>query len=457
MIDILSDEYTLLLLKACFDKQDIFEVIHQHIKPTYFSRAEQSKLWKEMVFKKRQTGKLPSLPIFIQNFKKDTEVSELLLDIKETEISDHDEILSHFDSFVKNLKFLELYDSVGTDYDRGKREKAISDFIAKAEELSKFSIKANYFEKVFGNFQDRNTDRVIEASVEVSPKIPFGIHHIDLDTKGGAEPGEIVLVAAESGVGKTKYLVHAGITASRSGKAVAHFQLEGTKKQCFNNYDAAWTATLYHDMKIGFIPKSKQDKLDKIIKNFRNSDIHVIAPEKFGGITIPDIRQAIKDLNKITKIGAVVIDYFELIQVGDGIQYRPSEERHRQEKIGQALKEIAMEFNIVIYTATQASNIPKEFKEDENFVITRDDLSEFKGKLRPFDYFFTFNQSRNEKRQKILRIFKDKMREHDGSVWGDVVTIATKYEYSRFYDKKRSLELFAETKLKLEMEDDEEA
>ncbi len=455
IVDVLSEEYVLQLLKSCFDKPRIFDLIYSHVRVSFFSKDAEKKLWDSMVKYKRLKDRLPALAILIQEFRRDEKVTDLLADIKETTVESHDDVIDAFDLFVKNMRFLEMYDKIGDEYNRGKREETIQYMINESESLANFTIKQTYHKRVYADFESRNLDRASQSKHQ-SPKIPFGIHHLDIDTSGGAEPGEIVLITAESGIGKTKYLVHAGITAARTGNAVAHFQLEGTEAQCFNNYDSAWTATLYHLMKTGDVEKEKLAKLRLIIRKFGLHDIFVVAPEKFGGISLVDLRQKMFELNKITKIGAIVLDYFELLQVGDGIKYNPSDERHRQAKLGQGLKEIAMEFNCVIYTATQASDIPKEFKNDPTFVITRNELSEFKGKLRPFDYHLTFNQTFEEKKKGELRIYKDKLREHFGGEYGDVIKIGTNYNYSRFYDKKRSLEFYLEAKMIKESEDEED-
>jgi hypothetical protein len=99
---------------------------------------------------------------------------------------------------------------------------------------------------------------------------------------------------------------------------------------------------------------------------------------------------------------------------------------------------LAMEFNAVVHTATQSSNIPEEMKNDPEFVITRAQLSEDKGKLRPVDIFITINQTRDESKEEVMRLHTDKLRDYKN---GSPILIANNFSCARFYDRKRTIEL----------------
>ena len=141
---------------------------------------------------------------------------------------------------------------------------------------------------------------------------------------------------------------------------------------------------------------------------------------------------------KYGKIDVIIIDYLELLELGDGHRYTPSEERFRQAKLAKGMKMLAMEFNAVVHTATQSSNIPEEQKNDPEFVITRAQLSEDKGKIRPFDIFVTINQTRDEAKDEIMRLHTDKLRDYKN---GNPMHICNNFAYARFYDRKRTMEL----------------
>ena len=339
------------------------------------------------------------------------------------------------------MKFLEANDKITDYYNQGKKDQAWDMFVKYADEFSKFSIQDAKFETVFGDFAKRQAQRQSE-DYNFRFKIPTGIDEVDYrlgGETGGPETGECVLWLGDSGAGKSQVLVHCGVSAARQGHRVAHFQLEGTKEQCLNRYDAAWTGTLYSEVKLGNIPAKKMEVSKRIINKLKRSDIIVSSEETFNAKTLVDVRRELKEMEKsYGKIDVIIIDYLELLEVGDGHNYSPSEERFRQAKLAKGMKMLAMEFNAVVHTATQSSNIPEECKNDPEFVITRAQLSEDKGKIRPFDIFITINQTRDEMKEEIMRLHTDKLRDYKN---GDPIHICNNFAYARFYDRKRTMEM----------------
>ena len=367
------------------------------------------------------------------------EINEVELD--EENIGNEEAILDVFERFIKKMKFLEANDRITDLYNQGKKDQAWEMFVKYADEFSKFSIQSAKFETVFGDFATRQAQRQSE-DYNKRFKIPTGIDEIDYrlgGESGGPETGECVLWLGDSGAGKSQVLCHCGITAARQGHRVAHFQLEGTKEQCLNRYDAAWTGTLYQDVKLGNIPAKKMEVTKRIIKKLKRSDVIVSSEETFNAKTLVDVRRELKEMEKeYGKIDVIIIDYLELLEVGDGHNYSPGEERFRQAKLAKGMKMLAMEFNAVVHTATQSSNIPEECKNDPEFVITRAQLSEDKGKIRPFDIFITINQTRDEMKEEIMRLHTDKLRDYKN---GDPIHICNNFAYARFYDRKRTMEM----------------
>ena len=202
------------------------------------------------------------------------------------------------------------------------------------------------------------------------------------------------------------------------------------------------TGTLYRDINFGDVSKKKLDALERIVRRMKKTDIYVDACEEWGGKSLVDIRKALKDIQKkIGKVDVIIIDYLELLEVGDGIRYTPGEERFRQEKLSRGMKALAMEFNAVVHTATQSNDVELDEKNDPSFVLSRSNLSENKGKLRPTDVFITINTTIEESRNQIMRLFIDKARENAGN---QVIRIANSFKNSRFYDRQRTAALMDE-------------
>lgn len=444
--DTLAPNFVTELLAISLNKRTIFDMVRQYMKFSYFQVESEKKLWQWVTARYDRTGRIPTLGQIQQQFAEDEAVLEKVEEISDVEVDDENVgneavILDTFERFIKKMKFLEANDKITDYYNQGKKDQAWDMFVKYAEEFSQFSIQDAKFETVFGDFAQRQAQRKSE-DYNKRFKIPTGIDEIDYrlgGETGGPETGECVLWLGDSGAGKSQVLVHCGVTAARQGHRVAHFQLEGTKEQCLNRYDAAWTGTLYSDVKLGNIPAKKMEVSKRIVKKLKRSDIYVSSEETFNAKTLVDVRRELKEMEKMYgKIDVIIIDYLELLEVGDGHNYSPGEERFRQAKLAKGMKMLAMEFNAVVHTATQSSNIPEECKNDPEFVITRAQLSEDKGKIRPFDIFITINQTRDEMKEEIMRLHTDKLRDYKN---GDPIRIANNFSYARFYDRKRTFEL----------------
>ena len=440
--DGLASNFVVELLAAALEKRTVFEIVRQYLKFSYLQIESEKKLWQWVTKRYDRTGKVPTIGQIQQQFQDDENVLEKLEEIADVEIDEqggHEMIVDTFEKFIKKMKFLEANDKIADLYNQGKKEQSWDMFVKYAEDFSKFSIQSAKFETVFGDFAERQAKRRSD-DWQFRYKIPTGIDEIDYrlgGDNGGPETGECVLWLGDSGAGKSQVLVSVGISAARQGFRVAHFQLEGTKEQCLNRYDAAWTGTLYQDVKLGNITAKKMEVTKRIIKKLRKSDIIVSSEETFNAKTLPDIRREVKEMEKTYgKIDVIIIDYLELLEVGDGHNYTPHEERFRQAKLAKGMKMLAMEFNAVVHTATQSSSIGEEQKNDPEFVITRAQLSEDKGKIRPFDIFITINQTRDESKEEIMRLHTDKLRDYKN---GDPIHICNNFAYARFYDRKRTL------------------
>lgn len=440
----LATNFVVELIAAALERRTVFEIVKQYLKFSYLQEEAEKKLWQWVTKRYDLTGKVPTIGQIQQQFVDDERVLEKLEEIGDVEIDEnggYELIIDSFEKFIKKMKFLEVNDKITDTYNRGDKEGAWELFVKSAEDFSKFSIQDAKFETVFGDFAERQAKRKSE-DWNFRYKIPTGIDELDYrlgGESGGPETGECVLWLGDSGAGKSQCLTSVGIAAARQGFRVAHFQLEGTKEQCLNRYDAAWTGTLYQDVKLGNITAKKMEVTKRIIKKLRKTDIIVSSEETFNAKTLVDIRRELKEMEKkYGKIDVIIIDYLELLELGDGHRYTPSEERFRQAKLAKGMKMLAMEFNAVVHTATQSSNIPEEQKNDPEFVITRAQLSEDKGKIRPFDIFVTINQTRDEAKEEIMRLHTDKLRDYKN---GEPIYIANNFSYARFYDRKRTIEL----------------
>lgn len=433
----ISENFLYELFAISLKNKSTFEVINSSLKSHYFPSEEWRELWSEIEQYHESNNRMPTIGALNLSFRQDRDVRKIISNIKKQVSVDSKSVLITFEDFIRQSFFIDTFTQLEKTYNRGQKEKAFDLFVKKAEEFANFSLSSENFERIFKDFNKRMIDRKLDGDT-IDEVIPTGLPIDDL-MDGGMRKGESTLILGPSGSTKSLFLIHCGIHAARKGFNVVHFQLEGTKKQIRDRYDAAWTGTLYRDLRKGVIDKNKNKAFQKIVERIRG-EVFLEAHEQFEEITFYELRSRVLELMKKINIDLVIVDYFELATPGDH-KYRPSEERERQDKLAKQFKALAVETNTAVLTVTQASNIPKEYLNDPDFVLTRNNLSEHKTKIKPFDNFFTLNQTDDEHMFKIMRMYADKLRDHDAR---KIIHIIQNPARSRFFDKAKTMEKMAE-------------
>jgi len=436
----LDQDFIKELLKCAIINKSFLQTLITYVPEHFMPDGVERKVYSEIRRQFKINQKVPTIGQLKLEFQRDTSAKELLSDMRDIVVPDEKSILVSLEDFILRNRFVEIYDTMGVLYNQGKRNKAYDKFVEGAKDFSTFSLFNSSFSRVFGGFKERQTERMQGQSILT--RRPLGIAPLDDLMDGGPEDGEYTLFLGESGVGKSICMIGAGIASARIGERVFHVQAEGTKKQCLNRYDSAWIGALYKDMKIGNIESHILSKARKVITGIGKGEIFVESFEQFNTANIGKVRSSLIELTKLHgHISRVIVDYLELFDPDDGRKYSPGEERFRQTAVSRQLKNIAVEFGCDVVSNTQSTSIRPEDQRDKNFKMTRFNLSEDKGKIRPVDNFITINQTPDEKDEEVVRLYGDKFREHHS---GQTVSIAQNLSRTRFFDRKRTIELFLE-------------
>lgn len=448
----LNEFFLIDLFKFVLTSKRNFETILPHLKDQFLPE-EFASIWNTARRFYYENGNCPNISILIQvtqqsknkKTKNLSEQVEILNEIRNREIEYEDEqLLSTFEQFIRQAKFHELHEKLADTYNEGKREDAFAMLQAGSEDIRNFSISDKRFSRVLGDFRVRSIKRMTDG-VGKSFQIPTGIDPVDRDSEGGFFTGETELWLGDSGVGKSKLLVSRGISSARRGFNVLHVQAEGTEEQCMANYDACWSGVRYMDIRMNRLDSGQINTLSKIaeeIINKNKGEVFVKCNERFGSISIQQVRRwALELISQGIEIHQIIIDYFELLTI-DGHNFNfEGGEINRQITLGRMMKDLAVELNCLVSTATQSSGIPFELSKQEDFVLTRYNLGQSKRKFEAFSYFLTINRTPDEAQEQICRIYVDKYRELPS---GKTYRIAQNLSRSRFYDRKRTTELILE-------------
>lgn len=446
MTEKLSPDFLNELFKTCLRNRTILEIAIEHIQYHFLPTEHYKEIWKATTNHFRTLEDMPSIGVLSEQFKTKPDIIEQLRHIKEADVPNREIVLNQLEIFVKKAMFLELHQDMKDTYEKGQHDKAFDLLQKKAEGISNFSLKGKTFESIYSNFEERYRQRMMNNAVRqntATEKACWGIDPLDKRHYGGVNKKDTALITARSNVGKSPALKHIGYVNSRMGKNVLHVQVEGSEEECKSSYDAMMGATTLHDMELTSLPEQTVKKIIEASKKV-SGEIFVIAYEKFGGVTMVDVRNSITDFLKIhNKLDVLILDYIDKVQPGDGRKYSTNTdgEKARRGALGDIFKNLCMEYNLSGFTATQASDVKQEIWNNPAKVITRSDVMGDKTFITPFSYHITLNQTTDEKKNEIMRLYEDKSRKYG---YGYTHYISTAYKNSRFYDKQRTMNMFVD-------------
>ena len=228
--------------------------------------------------------------------------------------------------------------------------------------------------------------------------VPTGLSVLDAKDvlNGGLGRGEIGVVTAATGVGKSHFLVNLGAAALKAGKNVIHYTFELTE-----------TATgLRYDSNLCFIPSNDiPERKEEVIEFYKETEglgRLMIKEYPTGTATVQTLRSHIDKLSLKGFIPDVlIIDYADIMRSARQFESM----RHELKKVYEDLRNMAMEKNIPIWTASQSN------REGANSdVVGLENMSESYGKAQVADVVVSISRKPQEKATGIGRLFVAKNR-----------------------------------------------
>jgi len=262
------------------------------------------------------------------------------------------------------------------------------------EEIEKLIIKAlrSGMDNDFG--YDYIKDFEERFKFKARNPISTGWSKIDKITKGGLGIGELSVVVAPTGAGKSHVLVHLGAQALKQGKNVVHYTLELADTAVAKRYDACLTGHNLDDLL-----EQKDDILEKI-KEVDGQLIIKEYPTKSASVTT--IRNHLEKVKQTQmEVDMVIVDYGDLLRS----VHRNTEKRHDLESIYEDLRGLSQEFRCPVITASQTNR--KGLNEE---VITMESISEAFNKCFVADFIISLSRTIKDKNSNIGRLFIAKNR-----------------------------------------------
>ena len=172
--------------------------------------------------------------------------------------------------------------------------------------------------------------------------IRTGWDPVDEIMDGGLGKGELGVVVAPAGIGKTWCLQNIGAAAVREGLNVVHYTLELNQNYVGLRYDTVFSGITTASIKY------YQDEIKKKIEQLKGTLLIKYFPTK--SATVQTLSSHLKQIELSgLDIDLVIVDYADILR-GIG-----TEKRHVLENIYEDLRGLAGEVEVPIWTASQAN------------------------------------------------------------------------------------------------------
>ena len=237
------------------------------------------------------------------------------------------------------------------------------------------------------DFEDRFT-------IKSRNPVTTGWCDIDNICKNGLGKGELGVVIAPTGAGKSMVLVHLGSEALKLGKTVVHYTLELSDTVVGSRYDSCLTGVPLSDL------HSFKEDIYETVKNLPGKLIVKEYPTK--SASVETIRNHLEKLRKRDVLpGMIIVDYGDLLRPVSNQR----EKRMELESIYEGMRAIAQEFKCPVWTASQTNRSGLNAE-----VITMESISEAFNKCFVADFIFSVSRTIEDKLVNKGRIFVAKNR-----------------------------------------------
>jgi replicative DNA helicase len=219
----------------------------------------------------------------------------------------------------------------------------------------------------------------LEESARITVKTPWDV--INDITDGGLGPGELGVVVAPAGIGKSWTLQALGSEVVRQGKTVVHYSLELNENYVGLRYDSIFSGVTTANIKY------HKEEVEKQLSKLPGKLLIKYFPTKAASVNTIGAHLKQIELSGVD-IDMVIVDYADILMPTGNFK----EKRHAIGTIYEDLRGLAGELEIPIWTASQANRSALE--ED---VIGADKVAEDYSKVMTADFVISMSRKVEDK------------------------------------------------------------
>ena len=180
--------------------------------------------------------------------------------------------------------------------------------------------------------------------------VPTGFKDVD-DLFHGFRGGDLIILAARPGVGKTSFALNLAVNAAKRGAAVTFFSLEMSAGQLVQRILCADARVSLSKIRAGYISEGDWGAIADAMNSLSQLELYI---DDSPGLSILEARaKARRELRKTTGKGLIVVDYLQLMQPPQ--TRRDGNRAVEVGEISRGLKVLAKEMDMPVLALSQLS------------------------------------------------------------------------------------------------------
>jgi replicative DNA helicase len=180
----------------------------------------------------------------------------------------------------------------------------------------------------------------------------------DLDKLfSGLRAGDLIVLAARPGLGKTAFALNVAVNAAKAGGAVAFFSLEMPSEQLIQRVVCTEGKVNLKNIRSGSVHNADWPKIIKAGNTLSKCDFWI---DDSSALTVTELRAKARRQLRGKKDGLIVVDYLQLMESG----YRQNKDRHLEvAEFTRGLKLLAKDLKVPIIVLSQLNRQSENSKD----------------------------------------------------------------------------------------------
>lgn len=419
--------------KALTTNESFFRTVFSHIKREYFVEKQDLIIFDKIVAFNQKFNKAPNLAdikLMIEgdvkiDIEPTEELTKRLIEIHKTPITETDLLISELEMWCQD-RAIEIALMESLEVFTSTRDRGI------IEEKVKQALGVQFVVRIGNDFTEDWESR-LEVYKEKEEVMPLDIDKLNVLLNGGLRRKTLTCFMGRVNIGKSLILCHLAASQMAAGKNVLYISAEMSEFMISKRIDA----------NLLDIPMSELGM--KLDKKFFKSKIEELKAKTKGKLIVKEYPTCSANANHIRSLlneikikkgyvpDVIVLDYLNIFTSSRLGANAASNSYNYVKSIAEEIRQLAVEFDCAIVTATQINR--GAFKANQN-ELDMTSTSESIGLPATVDSLIGILQS-DEMREKFLFAFKNLKSRFDSNI-NEVVVTGVEYIKMRLINAKES-------------------